>query len=237
MNGPGKSMYSRRKVALRLAVFEAHGEIRVMPGIRAKSSTKKTDHVQVQEIKREGRAKGHWTVKVDKKTASFTSKRKAEEAAAALRTDLAARQPETACAEDRAVAPAPEAQGASAPDTTTGKPEAQGVAPDTSAVAPAAVTHEDGDEIVQVGGGDGVQGVEGVESAEGVAGARNVVVKLEPEDNLENIKMKVVPEDSPVAQDSAAAQGSAVPADSAVTQDTQVLWQSVADQDAAEVRR
>ena len=104
-------------------------------------------------------------------------------------------------------------------------------------MAPAAVTHEDGDEIVQVGGGDGVQGVEGVESAEGLAGARDVVVKLEPEDNLGDIKMKVVPEDSPVAQDSAAAQGSAVPADSAVTQDTQVLWQTVADQDAVEVRR
>ena len=208
-----------------------------MPGIGAKSSTKKTDHVQVPEIKRGGRAKCHWTVKVDKKTASFTSKRRAEEAAAALRTDLPARQPETASAEDSAVAPAPEAQGASAPDTTTGEPEAQAAAPDTSAVAPAAVTQEDGDEIVQVGGGDGVQGVEGVETAEGVAGARDVVVKLEPEDNLGDIKMKVVPVDSPVAQDSAGAQGSAVPADSAVTQDTQVLWQSVADQDTAEVRR
>ena len=76
-----------------------------------------------------------------------------------------------------------------------------------------------------------------MESAESVAGLRDVVVKLEPEDNLEDIKMKVVPEDSPVAQDSAAAQGSAVPADSAVTQYTQVLWQSVADQDAAEVRQ
>ena len=119
------------KGALRWAVFDDHGEIRVMPGIRAKSSTEKTDHVQVQEIKRGGRAKSHWTVKVDKKTASFTSKPKAEEAAAALRTDLAARQPETASAEDRAVAPAPEAQGASAPDTTTGEPEAQAAAPDT----------------------------------------------------------------------------------------------------------
>ena len=211
--------------------------MRVMPGIRAKSSTKKTDHVQVQEIKRGGRAKNHWTVKVEKKTASFTNKGKAEEAAAALRTDLAARQPETASAENRAVAPAPEAQGASAPDTTTGEPEAQAAAPDTSAVAPAAVTREDGDEIVQVGGGDGVQGVEGVESAEGASGARDVVVKLESEDNLGYSKMKVVPEASPVAQDSAATQGSATPADSAVTQDTQVLWQSVADQDAAEVRR
>ena len=208
-----------------------------MPGIRAKSSTKKTDHVQVQEIIRGGRAKSHWTVKVDKKTASFTNKGKAEEAAAALRTDLAARQPETASAEDRAVAPAPQAQGAWAPDTTTGGPGAQAAVPDTSAVAPAAVTHEDGDEIVQVGGGGGVQGVEGVKSAEGVAGARNVVVIPEPEDNLGDIKIKVVPEDSPVAQDSAVAQGSAVPADSAVTQETQVLWQSVADQDAAEVRR
>ena len=164
-----------------------------MPGIRINSSTKKTDHVQVQEIKRGGRAKSHWKVKVDKKTASFTSKRKAKEAAAALRTDLAARQPETASAGDRAVAPAAEAQGASAPETTSGKPEAQAAAPDTSAVVPAAVTHEDGDEIVQVGAGDGVQGVEGVESAEGVAGARDVVVKLEPEDNLGDIKMKVVP--------------------------------------------
>ena len=176
-------------------------------------------------------------MKVDKKTASFTSKRKAEEAAAALRTDLAARQPETAIPEDRAVAPAPEAQGAFAPDTTTGEREAQAAAANTSAVAPAAVTHEDVDEIVQVGGGDGVQGVEGVESAEVVAGARDVVVKLEPEDNPGDIKMKVVPEDSPVAQDSAAAQGSTVPADSADTRDTQVEWQSVADQDAAEVRR
>ena len=208
-----------------------------MPGIRAKSSTKKTDHVQVQEIKWGGRTKSHWTVKVDKKTASFTRKGKAQGAAAALRTDLAARQPETASAENTAVTPAPEAQGASAPDTTTGEPEAQAAAPDTSAVAPAAVTHEDGNDIVQVGGGDGVQGVEGVESAEGAAGARDVVVKLEPEDNLGDSKMKVVPEASPVAQDSAAAQGSAVPADSAVTQDTQVLWQGVADQDAAEVRQ
>ena len=226
-----------------------------MPGIRAKSSTKKTDHVHIQEIKRGGRAKSHWTVKVDKKTASFTGKGTAEEAAAALRTDLAARQPETASAKNRAVAPAPEAQAGDAPeapapeapapeasaaDTTTGEPEAQAAAPDTSAVAPAAVTHEDGDEIVQVGGGDGVQGVGGVESAEGAEGAaraRNVVVKLEPQDNLGDSKMKVVPEASPVAQDSAAAQGIAVPADSAETRDTQVLWQSVADQDAAEVRR
>ena len=218
-------------------VFENHGEIRVRPGIRAKSLTKRTDHVQVQEIKQGGRAEGHWTVKVDKKTASFTNKRKTEEAAAALRTDLAARQPETSSAEDRAVAPAPEAQGASAPDTTPGEPEAQAAAPDKSAVAPAAVTHDDGDEIVQEGGGDGVQGVEGVESAEGVAGAREVVVELEPKDNLGDSKMKVVPEHNPVAEDSAAAQGSAMPADSAETQDTQVLWQSVADQDAAEVRR
>ena len=210
---------------------------RVMPVIRAKSSTKKTDHVQVQEIKRGGRAKSHSTVKLDKKTASFTSKGKAEEAAAALRTDVAARQLETASAKDRAVAPAPQAQGASAPDTTTGEPEARAAAPDTSAVAPAAVTHEHGDELVQVGGGDGLQGVEGGGSAEGVTGARDVVVKLEPEDNLGDIKMKVVPEDSPVAQDSAAAQGRAMPADSAVTQDTQVLWQNSADQDAAEVRR
>ena len=97
-------------------MFEDHGEIRVMPGIRAKSSTKKTDHVQVQEIKRGGRARSHWTVKVEKRTARFTSKGKAEEAAAALRTDLAARQPATGSAENRAVAPAPEAQGASAPD-------------------------------------------------------------------------------------------------------------------------
>ena len=208
-----------------------------MQGIRAKSSTKRKDHIQVREIKRGGRAKSHWTVKVDKRTASFTSKRKAKEAVAALRTDLAARQPETASAEDGAVAPAPEAQGASAPDITTREPEAQAAAPDTSALAPAAVTYEDGDEIVQVNGGDCVQGVEGVESAEGVAGARDVVVKPEPEDNLGDIKMKVVPEDTPVAQDSASAQGSSVPPDSAVTQDTQVLWQSVADQDAAEVRR
>ena len=200
-----------------------------MLGIRAKSVTKKTDHVQVQEIKQGGRAKGHWTVKVDKKTASFTSKRKAEEAAAALRTGLAARQPVTASAEDRAVAPAPEAQGASAPDTMTGEPEVQAAAPETSAVTPADVTHDHGDEIVQVGGGAGVQGVEGVESAEGVAGAGDVVVKLEPEDKFGHIKMKVVPEDNPVAQDSAAAQGSAVPADSADMQDTQELWQSVAD--------
>ena len=236
MNGPGKSMDLRQKVLCDV-VFEDHGVIRVMPVIRAKSSTKKKDHVQVREIKRGGRAKSHWTVKVDKKTASFTRKGKAEEAAAALPTDLAARQPETASAEDRAVAPAPEARGASAPDPTTGEPEAQAAAPNTSAVASAAVTHEDGDEIVQVGNGDDVQGVEGVDSAEGVAGARDVVVKLEPEDNLGDIIMKVVPEDSPVAQDSAAAQGSAVFADSVVTQDTQVLWQSVADQDAAEVRR
>ena len=98
-------------------------------------------------------------------------------------------------------------------------------------MAPEAVTHDDGDEIVQVGGGAGVQGVEGVESAEGVAGAHDVVVKLEPEDNLGDIKMKVVPEDNPVAEDSAAAQGSAE------TQDTRVLWQSVADKDAAKFRR
>ena len=156
-------------------------------------------------------------MKVDKKTASFTSKRKAEEAAAALRADLAARQPETTSAEDRAVAPAPEAQGASAPDTTTGELEAQAAAPDTSAVAPEAVIHDVGDEILQVGGGAGVQCVEGVESAEGVAKAHDVVVKLEPEDNLGDIKMKVVPEDNPVTEDSAAAQGSAVPADSAET--------------------
>ena len=210
-------------------MFEDHDKIRVMPGIRAKSSAKKTDHVKVQEIKQVGRAKSHWTVKVDKKTASFTSKRKAKEAAAALRADLAARQPETASAEDRALEPALVAQGASAPDTTTGDREAQAAAPDTSAVASEAVTHDDGDEIVQVGGGAGVQGVEGVESAEGVAGAHDVVVKLEPEDNLGDIKMKVVREDNPVAEDSSAAQGSAVPADSAKTQDTQVLWQSVAD--------
>ena len=208
-----------------------------MPGIRTKSWTKETDHIQVQEIKRGGRAKRHWTVKVDKKTASFTSKRKAEEAVAALHTDLAARQPETASAEDRAVVPAPEAQGESAPDTTTGKLEAQAAAPDTSAVAPEAVTHDDDDEIVQVGGGAGEQGVEGVESAEGPAGAHDVVVTLEPEDNLGDIKMKVEPEDNPVAEDSAEAQGSAVPADSAETQDTQELWQSVADKNAAEVRR
>ena len=99
------------------------------------------------------------------------------------------------------MAPAPEAQGASAPDTTTGEPEAQAAAPDTSAVAPEALTRNDGDEIVQVGRGAGVQGVEGVESAEAVAGAHNVVVKLEPEDNLGDIKMKVVPEDNPVAED------------------------------------
>ena len=48
-----------------------------MRGFGAKSSKEKTDHVQVQEIKQGGRAKGHWMVKVDKKTASFTSKRKA----------------------------------------------------------------------------------------------------------------------------------------------------------------
>ena len=218
-------------------MFEDHGEIRVIPGIRTKSLTKKTDHIRVQEIKQGARAQSHWTVKVDKKTASFSSKRKAEEAAAALRTDLAARQPETASAEDRAVAPAPEAQGASAPDTTAGEPEVQAAAPYTSAVAPEAVTHDDGDQIVQVGGGAGVRGVEGVESAEGVAGAQDVVVKLEPENNLGNIKMKVVPEDNPVAADSAAAQGSAVPADSADTQDTQELRQSVEDKDAAEVPR
>ena len=104
-------------------------------------------------------------------------------------------------------------------------------------MAPAAVTHDDGHEIVQVGGGAGVQGVEGVESAEGVAGAQDVVVRLEPRDNLRDIKMKVVPEDNPVAEDSAAAQSSAVAADSTETQDTQVLWPSVADKDAAEVRR
>ena len=218
-------------------MFEDDGEIRVMPGIRAKSSTKKTDHVQVQEIRQGGRAKSYWTVKVYKKTASFTSKRKAEEAAAALRADHAARQPGTRRARDRAVAPAPEAQGASAPDATTGKLGAQAAAPDTSAVEPAAVTHDDGDEIVQEGGGAGVQGVEGVESAEGVAGAHDVLVKLEPEDNLGDTKMKVVPEDNPVAEDSAGVQGNAVYADSAETQDTQVLWQSVADKDAAEVRR
>ena len=218
-------------------MFEDHSKIRVMPKIRAKSSTKKTDQVQVQEIKQGGRAKSHWSVKVDKKTASFTSKRKAEQAAAALRVDLAARQPEIASAEDRAVAPAPEAQGASAPDTTIGELEVQAAAPDPSAVAPEAVTHDDGDEIVQVGGGAGVQGVEGVESAEGVAGAHDVVVKLQPDDNLGDIKMKVVAEDQPVAEDSEAAQGSAVPADSAETQDTQVLWQSVAHKDVAEVRR
>ena len=99
------------------------------------------------------------------------------------------------------------------------------------------MTHDDGDEIVQVGGGAGVQGVEGVEIAEGVAGAQDVVVKLEPGDNLGDMKIKIVPDDNPVAKDSAAAQGSAVPADSAETQDTQALWQSVADKDAAEVRR
>ena len=49
------------KAALRWAVFEDHGEICVMPGIRAKSSTKKTDHVQVREIKQGGRAKSHCT--------------------------------------------------------------------------------------------------------------------------------------------------------------------------------
>ena len=164
-----------------------------MPEIRANFPTKKTDHVEVQEIKQGGRAKGHWTVKVGKKTASFTGKRKAEEAAAALRADLAARQPETASAEDRAVASAPEAQGASAPDTTTGKTEAHAEAPDTSAVAPGAVTHDDGDEIVQVGGGAGVQDLEGAESAEGVAGAHDVVVRFELEGDLGDIKMKVVP--------------------------------------------
>ena len=73
---------------------------------------------------------------------------KAEEAAAALRADLAARQPETASAKERAGAPAPEVQGALAPDTTTGETEAQAAALDTSAVAPEAVTHDDGDEIV-----------------------------------------------------------------------------------------
>ena len=125
---------------------------------------------------------------MDKKTASFTSKQVAQEAAAALRTDLAARQPESANAEDRALAPAPEAQGASAPDKT-GELEAQAAAPDTPAVAPADVTHVDGDEILQLGGGAGVQGVEGVESAEGVAGARDMVVKLEPEANFGDIKM------------------------------------------------
>ena len=83
-----------------------------MPGIRGKSSTKKADHVQVKMIGQGGRAKSYWTVNVDKKTASFTSKRKAEEAAAALRADLAARLLQTASAEDRTVAPAPEAQGA-----------------------------------------------------------------------------------------------------------------------------
>ena len=147
------------KAALRWAVFEDHGEIHVMPGNRAKSSTKKTDHVQVQEIRQGGRAKSHWTVKVDKKTGSFTSKWKAEEAAAALCADLAARQPETGRAEDRAVAPALEEQGTWAPETTTDEPEAQAAAPDTSAVAPEAVTHDDGDEIVEVGSGAGVQGV------------------------------------------------------------------------------
>ena len=196
-------------------MFEDHGEIRVLPGMQAKSSTKETNHVQVREIKQGERAKSHWTVKVDKKTASFTSKWKAEKAAAALRVVLAARQLETASAEDRAVASAREAQGASAPDTSTGEPVAQAAAPDTLAVAPEAVIHDDADEIVQVGGGAGVQGVEGVESAEGMAGAHDVVVKLEPEDNLVDIRMKVVPEDNPVAEDSAAARGSAVPADSA----------------------
>ena len=168
-------------------------------------------------------------MKVDKKTASFTSERTAEEAAAALRADLVARQPETASAEDRAVEPAP--------DTRTGEPGAQAAAPYTSAVAREAVTQDDGDETVQVGGGAGVQGMESVESAEGVAGAHDVVVKLEPEDNLGDIKMKVGPGNNPVAEDSAAAQGSAVTADSAGTQDTQEPWQSVAEKDAAEVRR
>ena len=135
------------------------------------------------------------------------------------------------------MAPAPEAQGASAPYTTSGELEAQAAAPDTSAVAPAAVTHDDGDEIVQVGRRDGVQAVEGVESAEIVAGARDVVVELEPEDSLGDIKMKVVPEDSPVAQESAAAQSSPVCSNSAETRDTQVLWQSVPDQDVSEFRR
>ena len=99
------------------------------------------------------------------------------------------------------------------------------------------MTHDDGDEIVQVGGGAGMQGVEVVESAEGVVGAHDVVVKVEPEDNLGEIEMKLVPEYSPVAEDSAAAESSVVPADSAETQDTQELWQSMVDKDAAEVRR
>ena len=188
MNGPGKSMGSWRKVLCDGRRLGTTARSASCPEIRTKSSTKEADHVQVQGIKQEGRAKSHWTVKVDKKTATFSSKRKAEEAAAALRADLAARQPETASAENRAVAPAPEAQGASAPDTTTGKPGAQAAAPDTSAVAAQAVTHEDGNEIVRAGGSAGVQGVEGVESAEGVAGAHDVVVKLEPEDNLGDIK-------------------------------------------------
>ena len=64
-----------------------------------------------------------------------------------------------------------------------------------------------------------------------------MVVKLDPEDNFGDIKIKVVPEDNPVAEDSAAAPGSAVHADSAETQDTQVLWQSVADKDEAEVHQ
>ena len=51
------------------------------------------------------------------------------------------------------------------------------------------------------------------------------------------MKMEVVPEDNPVAENSAAAQGSAVPADGAEKQDTQELWQSVADKDWAEVHR
>ena len=139
--------------------------------------------------------------------------------------------------EVKELAPAPEAQCASAQDTTTGEPGARAPAPDTSAVALEAVRHDDGDEIVQVGGGAGVQGVEGVESAEGVARVHDVVVKLEPEDKVGDIKIRVVPEDNPVAEDSAAAQGSAVPVDSAETQDTQELWQGVAEKDAAEVRR
>ena len=122
-NEPAREEYGLpAKAALRWAVFEDQGEICVMPGFSAKSLTKRTDHVQVQEIKQEGEAKSHWMVKVNKKTASFTSKRKAKEAAAALRADLAVRQPETASAEDRAVAPTRKAQGASAPDTTTGEP-------------------------------------------------------------------------------------------------------------------
>ena len=234
MSGPGKSMGSRRKLLC--------DERRLRTTARSASCRKsgpspRQRNVQVQEIKRGGKAKSHRKAKVDKKTASFTSKRKAEEAAAALRADLAAGQPDTASAEDRAVALAPDAQGASAPDTTTGPPEAQAAAPDTWAVAPEAVTHDDGDEIVQVGGDAGVQGLEGVENAEGLAGWHDVVVKLEPDDNLGDIKMKVVPKDNPVAEDSAAAQGSAVLADSAEMQDTQELWQSVADKDAAEVRR